>query len=204
MTFRNRRAAAQTLAYLCATAALAACSPDSLEAGNPNTAPPISSSSAPQTQPGSATSASSAPSTPPERPEPAVGLTLAAADAFVRYYIQLLNYTSATGDTQPLLSASDDGCRQCKVYADYVRRVNAANGGLSGDYLERITDIPDLFRGKSGRLGGYASVTIGGYTTKESPSAKPVTSTAQSYKREFTLSPQQKMWVMYEMKLVEQ
>jgi hypothetical protein len=134
----------------------------------------------------------------------AEGLTLSAGEAFVRYYVDLLNYASASGDTQPLLAASDDGCRQCRVYADYVKRINAANGGLSGDYVERVKDVPDLFRGKSGRLGGYAAVTIGGYTSKDSPSAKPVTSTAQSYKREFTLSPQEGAWVMYEMKLVEQ
>jgi hypothetical protein len=122
----------------------------------------------------------------------------------VRYYVELLNYASATGDTQPLLSASDSGCRQCKVYANYVGRVNAANGGLSGDYTERVKDVPDLFRGDSGRLGGYAAVTIGAYTSKDSPTAKPVTSTVRSYKREFTLSPQGGAWVMYEMELVEQ
>jgi hypothetical protein len=143
-------------------------------------------------------------SSPPERPSAAQGLTLSAAEAFVHHYVDLLNHASATGDTQPLLAASDGGCRQCKIYADYVRRVNAANGGLRGDYLERVKDVPDLFRGQSGRVGGYAAVTIGGYTSKESPSAKPVTSAAQSYKREFTLSPQQGAWVMYEMKLVEQ
>jgi hypothetical protein len=129
---------------------------------------------------------------------------LAAADSFVRYYVDLLNYASTTGDTQPLLSASDKGCVRCKDYASYVGRVNAANGGLSGDYIERVKDVPDLFRGDGGRLGGYAAVTIGAYTSKDSPTAKPVTSTVRSYKREFTLAPQGSTWVMYEMDLVEQ
>jgi hypothetical protein len=114
----------------------------------------------------------------------------------------LLNYASTTGDVKPLLAASDSGCRNCKSYATYVGRVNAANGGLSGDYVERVKDIPDLFRGAGGRVGGYAMVTIGGYTSKE-PGAKPVTSTVLSYKREFALSPQRGNWVMYEMDLVE-
>lgn len=201
MTFRNRQA--KTLAYLCAATALAACSPTP-EAGRPDTTPTAPKPSASQTATDSPTLGTPSPSDAPERPQSAVGLTLAAGDSFVRHYVDLMNYASATGDTQPMLSASDSGCRQCKIYADYVGRVNAANGGLSGDYLERIKDVPDLFRGKSGRLGGYASITIGGYTTKESPSAKPVTSTTQAYKREFTLSPQQDKWVMYEMKLVEQ
>jgi hypothetical protein len=122
----------------------------------------------------------------------------------VHYYVDLLNYASTTGDTEPLLTASDSGCRQCRAYADYVKRVNAANGGLSGDYFERVKDVPELFKGESGRLGGSAQVTIGGYTSKESPTAKPVTSTSESYKREFALAPRQGAWVMYEMKLVEQ
>jgi hypothetical protein len=122
----------------------------------------------------------------------------------VKYYVSLMNYASTTGDIQPMTSASEAGCRNCKVYAGYVERVNAANGGLSGDYFERVVDVPDLFRGDSGRVGGYAAVKIGVYTSKDSPSAKPVTSTERKYRREFTLSSQNGSWVMYEMKLVPQ
>jgi hypothetical protein len=122
----------------------------------------------------------------------------------VKYYVSLMNYASTTGDIGPMLAASDAGCRQCKVYSGYVKKVNAANGGLSGDYFERVTDVPDLFRADGGRLGGYAAVTIGAYTSKDSPSAKPVTSTVRKYKREFALLPRQGAWVMYEMELIPQ
>ena len=197
MTNRNRLTIITTGA--CLLGALTACTTPSPNAGHPETTPP----STPATTPTASTPPTPA-TAPPTRPAAGTGLTLAAADSFVRYYVDLLNYASKTGDTQPLLSASESGCRQCKVYADYVTRVNAANGGLSGDYFERVKDIPELFRGDGGRVGGSALVTIGGYTSKESPSAKPVTSAAQSYKREFTLAPQQNEWVMYEMKLVRQ
>jgi hypothetical protein len=204
VTHRNRPRHLLT-ACLCA-AFLTACSPSSPEAGRPNTAPPPSAptTSTPSGQSSGTPASAAAPTTPPARPPAAGGLTLTSAEAFVRYYVSLLNYASATGDTGPLLSASDSGCHQCRVYANYVGRINGANGGLSGDYLERVTDVPDLFRGKDGHLGGYAAVTIGSYTSKESPSAKPVTSTAQSFKRKFTLSPQQGAWIMYEMELAEQ
>ncbi|MFI7064930.1 DUF6318 family protein [Kribbella sp. NPDC050124] len=200
MTNRNKMLFNWLTAAVSATT-LVACSPGSPEAGRPNTDPPTNSGS-----PSTTISVPSSPpaTTPPQRPEAAVGLTLSAGEAFVKYYVGLLNYASTTGDVQPLLSASEGGCRQCKVYANYVQGVNAANGGLSGDYVERVTDVPDLFRGDSGRLGGYAAVTIGAYTSKDSPSAKPVTSTVRKYKREFTLSPQQGSWVMYEMELVPQ
>ncbi|MFI5712791.1 DUF6318 family protein [Kribbella sp. NPDC051620] len=206
MTTRNRQATALTLACLCA-AILTSCNNKSPEAGQPNTAPPGSgpTSSATSTPTaGNPTQITSTPSAAPERPKAAEGLTLPAAEAFVRHYVELMNYASATGDTPPLLSASDSGCRQCRIYADYVKKVNAANGGLSGDFSERVDDIPDLFRGENGRLGGYAKVTVGAYTSKDSPTAKPVTSTVRKYKREFTLAPQQGAWVMYEMDLVPQ
>lgn len=194
-----------TLACLGTALLLTACSSPSPEAGRPNTAPPspVPSSSAPTTN-GTGTPPGAPPTGTPTRPATAEGLTLAAAETFVRYYVDLLNYASATGDIQPVLSASESGCRHCKDYTNYVKQVNAANGGLSGDYLERVKDVPDLFRGESGRLGGYALVTIGVYTSKDSPSAKPVTSKVRTYKREFTLSPQRGSWVMYEMELVAQ
>lgn len=76
-----------------------------------------------------------APTSTPERPKVADELTLSAAEAFVRHYIDLLNYASATGDSVPLLSASDGGCRQCRVYAKYVENVNGVNGRLTGATL---------------------------------------------------------------------
>ncbi|MFD7160391.1 DUF6318 family protein [Kribbella sp. NPDC059898] len=177
------------LACLAASTLLSACT----NTGTPSTTA-VASSPAPS---------SVDPSSAPQRPQAATGTSLPAGKAFVRYYVSVMNYASTTGDIAPMLSASDAGCQLCKAYSDYVHKVNAANGGLKGDYFERVTDVPDVFRGDSGRLGGYAAVTIGSYTSNDA-SGKPVTSAVRRYKREFTLSPQQGSWVMYEMKLVPQ
>ncbi|WP_307863744.1 DUF6318 family protein [Kribbella aluminosa] len=202
MTHRNRPTQA-LLACLATTTLLAACTNGSPEAGQPNTAPPSTSSATSQaTSSPSATSAT--PTGAPQRPKAATGLSLSAAESFVRYYVDLLNYASTTGDVAPMKSATSPACSQCKLYADYVSKVNAANGGLAGDYLERVNDVPDLFRGDGGRVGGYAAVTIGAYTSKDSPSAKPVTSTVRKYKREFTLSAVNGSWTMSAMSLVPQ
>jgi hypothetical protein len=114
-----------------------------------------------------------------------------------------MNYASKTGDGAPLLAASEAGCEGCKQYADFTEKVNAANGGLSGDYFERVTEVSELVRGASGRIGGSAKVTVGTYTTKESPSAKPVTSKAGNYTEQFALAPNGGNWVMFEIKLEE-
>ncbi|HZX09009.1 DUF6318 family protein, partial [Kribbella sp.] len=206
VTHSNRPTQA-LLACLATTTLLTACTKGSPEAGQPNTAPPsptsstTSSSASPTTGPSATPSSSAAPTTPPARPTAAKGLTLAAAEKFVRYYSDLLNYASTTGDTGPMLGVSEKGCENCKSYAAFVAKANGANGLLQGDYLEKITDVPELYRGKSGRIGGSAMVSIGAYISRESTSASPINLKAATYKREFSLSSQGGSWIMYEMKL---
>lgn len=203
MTFRNRQA--KTLAYLCAaTTALAACSPTP-EAGRPDATPTAPSSASTETSTSSTpTPSTSTPASAPERPKAAQGLTLAAAEAFVYYYSELLNYASDTGDSADLLAASDSGCERCQLYAEFIKKSNASNGLLTGDYHEHTKEVSELVRGTSGRLGGSSVVTVGAYVSKETSSATPIASKPTTYKRELALSPQGGNWVMYEMKFTEQ
>jgi hypothetical protein len=101
------------------------------------------------------------------------------------------------------MAASDAGCERCKLYSDFVQKSNAANGLLTGDYHEHIKEVSELVRGESGRLGGSATLSVGAFTSKETPTAQPVNSKATNYRRELALAPQAGRWVMYEMKLVE-
>ncbi|MEV6411286.1 DUF6318 family protein [Kribbella sp. NPDC051718] len=205
MTTRNRQATALTLTCLCAAALLTACTNKSPEAGQPNTAPPSTSTTGASSTPSTSSPVSpSVAGTPPKRPSDADGLTLAAAESFVRYYSALLNYASDTGQTTELLASSDSGCHRCKAYADFVAKSNAKNGGLSGDYHEQLKEVSELVRGTNGRLGGSATIVIGAYVSKETPTSEPVSTKATTYKRELALSPQGGNWVMYEMKLVAQ
>lgn len=122
----------------------------------------------------------------------------------MQYYSALLNYASDTGDTSDLLAVSDAGCHRCKAYADFVEKSNAKNGGLRGDYHEQLKEVSELVRGQNGRLGGSATILIGAYVSKDTPTSEPISTKAATYKRELALSPQAGNWVMYEMKLVEQ
>ena len=207
MTNRNRPLPL-LLACLTTTALLTACT-GSPEAGRPNTAPPDSTSTPSPTAPASTPSESTAstatsPEQPPARPAGANGLTLAAAEAFIRYYSDALNYASDTGDTKPLLDASDGGCEGCRLYADYVKKANGKNGGLAGDYRETLTEVSELYRGTNGHIGASAQLAIGAYVSKQTPTSKPVASKAAKYKREIALSPKSSNWIMFEMKLVKQ
>ena len=204
MTTRNRQATALTLACLCA-AVLTGCNNPSPEAGRPNTAPPNSGSTSPTASSpmGSPKPSTGKPSVAPERPATAQGLSLAAAEAFVYHYSDLMNYASETGDPAPMLSASEAGCEACQTYADFVKVSNAANGLLTGDYREHLNEVSELVRGQSGRLGGSAVVKVGEYVSRQTPSATPFRSTAETYTRELALAPQNGNWVMFEMKQAE-
>jgi hypothetical protein len=210
VTHRNRPMPT-LLVCLATTALLASCGKSSPEAGHPNTSPQISTGTT--TTPTNETSATSGPSNtvstpsatlpaaPPERPKAAIGSSLAAGEAFVGYYVDLLNYSYGTGDSGPLLTASDKGCVGCKGVADYVKKINVKNGNLEGDYLDRLIDVKEIFRGSSGRLGGSATLKSGTFTERDSPSASPVPQGGDTGTMEFTLSPSGGNWVMYEMEI---
>jgi hypothetical protein len=201
VTIRNKPA---FLAAACLSALLlSACGPGSPEAGRPDTSPPPSAT-APTTGSTNSSTPTAAPSGPPQRPAAANGLTLPAAEAFYRYYINLRNYAARTGDTAPLAAESEVGCEGCKEYIDYVKRVNAANGGMSGEFDEKVKDVYQLARGSTGRIGGKALLAVGQYTVKESPSEKPAIVHPAEYIDSIALSASGENWVMYETDLAEQ
>jgi hypothetical protein len=111
-----------------------------------------------------------------------------------------MNYAADTGDIGPLLQASEAGCENCKVYAQIVKKSNAANGLLSGDYHEHVKEVSELIRRPENQLGGSAIVSVGQYISRDAASANPTTSKATTYKREVALSAQGGHWVMFELR----
>ncbi|MEU8224539.1 DUF6318 family protein [Kribbella sp. NPDC048915] len=206
MTHRNRRSRSLALTWLAATTLLTACGPGSPEAGTPNTTPPSATSSATASVPastGTAMPPATIPGTVPSRPPQAVGSTLAAGEAFIAYYIDLLNYAYTTGDVGPLMAASDKGCEGCKGIADYAKKVNAKNGGLQGDYGDHLVDVKEIYRGEGNRIGGSAALAGGSYTERSSPGASPVSHESAKGTLEFSLSASGGNWIMYEMQITE-
>jgi hypothetical protein len=115
-----------------------------------------------------------------------------------------MNYAADTGDTAALLQASSPVCENCKVYAGFIAKSNAANNLLTGDYHEHITDVPQLNRGKPGFAGGSANLSVGAYTSKETQTDSPLVSPPAKYTRRFALASQGGDWVMYEWKQTAQ
>ncbi|WP_427885866.1 DUF6318 family protein [Kribbella sp. GL6] len=206
MTYRKRPQFTLAVCFAITTCLTACAGHGPAASESSDASPSTSSTGQTASTTGSATppAASAVSTTPPPRPAAAEGLTLAAAEQFVRYYSDLLNYASATGDTAPMLDVSEKGCVNCKSYADFVAKANAANGLLQGDYLEKITGVPEVFRDKSGRIGGSATLTVGAYVSRNSKNASPIRLKSTKYTREFALSQQGGNWIMYEMELKRQ
>jgi hypothetical protein len=100
-----------------------------------------------------------------------------------------------------MLAESDRGCLGCKGIGDFVKISNGKNGGLSGDYLDRLDSVKEIVRGDAGRVGGSAKIQTGAYRERPSPSASLMSRPPASATLEFTLSPANGNWVMYEMEI---
>lgn len=130
-----RRTLGTLLALTICSAALAACN-SAADAGHADSS--ISSSGpvtrSVSTAPTTATPTSSAPTKPlaPVMPAAAKQKTSAGAKAFVRYYIELINYSWMSGSGDPLRSGSADSCSVCRELAKTVDRYTERGGWLHG------------------------------------------------------------------------
>ena len=114
--------------------------------GAPEPPPPPKAQESPAP---SATATPSAAPTPPAMPAKARKNSRAGAIAFARHYVALINHAQAIGDTAPLAAVEDAACESCRNGREFVRRVYASGGRISGGEL-RVSDalaIPDSTTG---------------------------------------------------------
>jgi hypothetical protein len=65
-------------------------------------------------------------------PEAAKGTSRKSAEAFVRYAVDVLNYTSRTLDTKPLQAVASKACEGCSSVSKYVSDIREAGGTVDG------------------------------------------------------------------------
>jgi hypothetical protein len=94
--------------------------------GDPKVDPPPSTSPTPSV---------SATHSPPALPEAAKANTKAGAIAFVRHYVDLINYAQATGDITTLAAVEDPGCKSCANGRDVLSSIYKAGGVIKGGHL---------------------------------------------------------------------
>lgn len=122
---RFQRVVAEAVAALMGLAVVAGCSSSPPE---PEPLPEPTRSSAASSSPSPGPTA-----TPPTLPAEAEGTSPAAAKAFARYYIELVNYAAATGDTQPARQVSSARCQSCNGILGKVDEIYSSGGRLTGE-----------------------------------------------------------------------
>jgi hypothetical protein len=114
------RSAALLAAFAAGALALAGCQ------ANPTPPPLASTSTSPTPSPSPAIAA-------PTLPAEAQGTSKAAAKAFVRHWIDVLNYSAESGDTNTLRELSDSRCAACAGAIQSIDEVYSAGGAMHGD-----------------------------------------------------------------------
>jgi hypothetical protein len=122
----RRRRRAFVVAALGVCLALTGCSEDAPEPA------PLESPAASEEPSESPEPSAAAADGPPEMPEAAKGTSKKSAEAFVRYAVEVLNYTSRTLDTKPLTSVASADCAGCSSVTDYVDGIREADGSIDG------------------------------------------------------------------------
>lgn len=87
--------------------------------------------------------------TPPEMPEAAKGTDAAAAEAFVKFYWETVNYAQQSGDLAGLREISSDKCIACQAGIDYLEDVFAKNGEFTGG-VGRVSNPTAAFATNAG------------------------------------------------------
>lgn len=119
----NRARAVLTALVLALALGLVGCSDNDPE---PRTAPPSV-----ELTPSPSAPTSSAPAAP-VMPEAAKGTDAAAAEAFVKFYWDTVNYAQATGDLDDLRELSAEECAACRGGLDYLEKVFSKDGHIVG------------------------------------------------------------------------
>jgi hypothetical protein len=115
--------------------ALAGCNSNPAPAplrSDPSTAASSSPTARPSVTPVASVSTSPAATAAPTMPAAARGTGAKSAKAFLRYYIEVVNYAMASGETQPLSLVSEQRCASCRAVIHNVRNVYGNGGRLSG------------------------------------------------------------------------
>lgn len=141
----------------------------------------------------------SEPETPPVPTIPAEAAedSKQGAEAFVRYYIQLLSHGYSYGEVEDLRAVTLDSCEMCLEYADaYAETAQKGGQIVDGDATWQIGDLIVVNHepGKGARVG--VNVTIGKHTLTESADATPIERPESRFIFTFILSRQEESWAV--------
>ena len=89
-------------------------------------------------------------------PAEAAGEDAAAAEAFVRFYWEMVNYAEQTGDIDGLSALGLESCAACVGGAEDIERIYGAGGTVTGGLVEVTSASSTPYR--SGPTAGFAVI----------------------------------------------
>lgn len=167
---------------------------DPTAASGADTAPPTAPTSVPvSTGPGDGL---------PLPPDAANGLSVAAAEATVRFYFaDAQNYLKRTGVGTALTQLSDASCAACEYSVSFFGVRNGANRQLTGDYLWRGVDIR-MVRMTSARTAVVdVNAQTGRHAAVPKPGTRPTVYKGGTNFFKVTLLAKTGRWVVFEVEL---
>lgn len=113
---------------------------------------------APSPSPSSSTTASPSSSpgpTPPTLPATAIRRTDRGAEAFVHYFLDVLNFAQRSGDTAELRRISSAACAGCRGYVDAIQSTYSSGGRVEGGRISvgNLQELPVDYGADWGAFG---------------------------------------------------
>jgi hypothetical protein len=132
-------------------------------------------------------------------PAEAKGTTPHGAEAFGRYYVTVINYSLASGDTSAIRAHSTKQCQTCEAIAAAIDKVYEQSGHLEGAGWRVLSAAPAMSTsGKTARVS--MQVRINRQVAYATPGASPSASRPQTGRLDFGLKRSGKTWVTDELR----
>ncbi|NUR08053.1 MAG: hypothetical protein HOQ22_13955 [Nocardioidaceae bacterium] len=138
---------------------------------------------------------SDAPKTVDGIPAYAAANTEKGAQNFARYWVDVLNKATVTGDTKKLESLQKDSCEGCKVFTDRLNAIYQAGGHVETKGFNVKTLLTDSSIPKPG-AGVSATLTATPQTVVEKKGAKPTKRPGGDVRVRLIMVRENDHWVM--------
>jgi hypothetical protein len=147
----------------------------------------------PLPSPTSSSPAASPSQTAPSMPPAAKGTSEASAEAFVRYWIDTLNFSGPHLDSSALRALSKTSCRDCDAIADFIDSVARQGGSITGKGWTFLS-TKRLTHGRGGSVTLRASVLVNPQTVKPRAGAEGKKFTGGTRVKTFTVATTGGRW----------
>lgn len=131
-------------------------------------------------------------------PAAAKGTSSAAAQAFARYYVDLINYAMQTGKTAPIRKFAEETCSTCAVIAKEIDHIYRKSGHIEHGHW-RVADAALLRTDSPETRLVRLHVRLSRQVVYSSPQASPSSATPTKGRIDLYVHPAQGSWMVQQL-----